>query len=446
MGTVLSPRQLLERLYRAMIVALQPAVAVADALDTILTGKTPVARLHLLAIGKAASAMTRAAQRWCTEHGILVIGGLSISHAEDTVRGVAALSADHPMPGAGSRAAAYALGRYVDEQIGRGERVIVLLSGGASALIGAARDGIAERDYMEAFAALLDAGLSIDDMNHLRRRISRWGGGRLGAALQSRGALVNVLAISDVIGDDPAMIGSGPCVPDTANERDIELALERGTFDSDVRARLRAMLLRAPDPSAPVRATPIPHDIVSSNIVALESLRALAAAEPGAIDVRVVDAPMRGNAHASGAMIAHRLLHEAQLLRSSRAPVRDVVVCWGGEPTVSVPRGAPAGGRMQALSLAAAKVLHEAGVAARGISLLAAGTDGRDGSTDAAGAIVDATTWHAIATTGRDPETALATLRSSEALRAADALLPAFVSGTNVNDVVVGMVRAGDVR
>jgi len=98
------------------------------------------------------------------------------------------------------------------------------------------------------------------------------------------------------------------------------------------------------------------------------------------------------------------------------------------------------GGRCQELALAAARVLHEAGDGAAGITLLAAGTDGRDGATDAAGAIVDSATWTDVASAGRDPAQALATHESHGALLAAHALVPRRETGTNVNDVVIGVV------
>ena len=116
---------------------------------------------------------------------------------------------------------------------------------------------------------------------------------------------------------------------------------------------------------------------------------------------------------------------------------------WGGEPTVTLTGTAATtagGGRCQELALAASRVLRQAGEAATGIALLAAGTDGRDGATDAAGAIVDGATWAAIADAGVNPAHALAEHRSYAALRAANALIPRRDTGTNVNDLVIGTI------
>ena len=439
-----SPRQLLEQLYRGMISALQPELSVQQALGTLASGHPAFDSLHLLAIGKAALAMTRATQRWCDDHGVTIAGGIAVSHTSpsDNTGRIRILTGDHPVPAERSSVASAQLGLYIDERIAPGDRVIVLLSGGASSLIGAPRHGIDATAFRAGIAALLGAGLTIDDMNAVRRRLSRWGGGKLGAALTDRGARVDVLVISDVMGDDLASIGSGPCVPDHTDAAALSDVLQRATISDDVRARLRGMLgiAIAQDAAHATRAIAlIPHHIIGSNRVACDKVLRLARDE-GAYAIAGAQT-LAGDAHACGTIVGRELLSLRQRYANTAEPI---VMCWGGEPTVTVHSGAPAGGRMQALALAAAKVLHDAGAAGRIISILAAGTDGRDGPTDAAGAIVDESTWHAITMTGRDPETALMELRSSDALRAVNALLPAFASGTNVNDVVLGFVRASD--
>ena len=134
--------------------------------------------------------------------------------------------------------------------------------------------------------------------------------------------------------------------------------------------------------------------------------------------------PLHGDATAAGRTIAHAVARAAP----------GTVLIWGGETTVRLPEGHGTGGRCQQLALAAAEILGELGTPA---SLLAAGTDGRDGPTDAAGAVVDETTWAAIRTAGIDPGAALRRADAHAALAAARALLPARETGTNVMDIVV---------
>jgi glycerate-2-kinase len=157
------------------------------------------------------------------------------------------------------------------------------------------------------------------------------------------------------------------------------------------------------------------------------------------LEVDIIDERLSGDAGTAGEALARHLL----ALRAARATRRCVI--WGGETTVNLGAGSQAGrssggGRCQELALAAARILDAAGSDADGITLLAAGTDGRDGATDAAGAVVDGRTWATIAAAGRDPMHALASHESNGALRLANALIPRRDTGTNVNDVVIGLV------
>jgi glycerate-2-kinase len=166
--------------------------------------------------------------------------------------------------------------------------------------------------------------------------------------------------------------------------------------------------------------------------------------------VYVVDAPLIGEAASAGEAIARWLLE----LRARGAPPTGThaprIAIWGGETTVTLrapstrrgatPTSVPPGGRCQELALAAARTLHEAGDRAKGIALLAAGTDGRDGTTDAAGALVDSSTWTAIQNAGLDASTALAQHASNGVLAAINALLSPGPTGTNVMDVVIGII------
>ena len=447
----IDPRQFLDTLFRDTIAALQPFRAVhaaLDALDNRLDGAAarsaaPTTRVHLIGTGKAAVSMTQAALEWCTNHDVQPAGGVVITHhmPVSLPPSIRLCIGDHPVPDAHSQAAARQLGEYIDSEVHACDSVLLLLSGGTSALLGAPRTGLDAQVYRELCAALLTSGLVIGDLNLLRRRLSRWSGGRLGAALQARGATVQVLAMSDVIGDSLAAIGSGPCVPDRSTDAEIEAVVQRATLDTTDRTVLRQALRDVARDATPAAGRYIPHRVVSSSIVAQMDVHVQAALR-GAF-VSGMQPLLRGEAEVEGEAIAHALMRlavTAPAPESERAAPRHIC-CWGGEPTVALPmRDVPPGGRMQALALAIARTLAAFPTAAAGITVLAAGSDGRDGTTDAAGAIVDRDTWAAIVRAGRDPAADLAAHRSHDALRAAGVLLPAFVSGINVNDLVIGCV------
>ncbi|MCD6031213.1 MAG: hypothetical protein K0S78_3387, partial [Thermomicrobiales bacterium] len=144
--------------------------------------------------------------------GHALAGGLVVA-PEDGPRPhphVRVVVGDHPEPGTRSASAAQAL-KEVTSRVGSSDEVWVLLSGGTTSLIGAPEDGLSSTDLRHIFALLLGSGLDITAMNRIRKRFSRWGGGKLARALAP--ALIRVYIVSDVIGDDPASIGSGPCVP-----------------------------------------------------------------------------------------------------------------------------------------------------------------------------------------------------------------------------------------
>ena len=424
-------RQLLESIYRSAIAAISPECAVRAALD--VAPPTAIAPVHLIALGKAARTMLAATLAWCDGRGHRVVGGTCISHQRDVFvlpERFVGTHGDHPYPHDASAAAANALGSYVTSRITPGDSVVVLLSGGTSALIGAPAPGLTADAYRASCDALLRSGLDIHAHNAIRRQISIWGNGRLGAALHAVGAQVTVLAISDVPGDAPASIGSAPCIVTPAH-RDVDDVLLAKAALTDVE---RALLRRSIDvarASMPDALAPIPHHIVSSNRLAREAVRAAAAA-CGLTAMLMLD-ELNGDAHACGAAIAR------QLISNIASAADGTLYCWGGEPVVSLPAGAPAGGRMQALALAAARELDTAGSGAR-ITILAAGTDGRDGTTDAAGAVVSGETWLAVQAAGGDPAALLAAHDSHAALQLVDALIPTFASGTNVNDLVIALI------
>ena len=428
-------REQLESVWRAAVAAVEPGAAVARALADKAPPRDAV---HLLALGKAAIPMAQAAVAWLAEHGRRPAGGLVVTaevpHPTEALQPLAVVVGDHPVPRVASRDAAAAVANAVDS-MGPADAVVVLLSGGTSSLVAAPAAGVSGADLARLWELLLASGLDIHQTNAVRRRFTRWGGGRLARALAGRPT--KVLAISDVPGDVVASIGSGPCAADPMTAADVErLLVDAGLLD--VLPGSLTALLRDPSALGTIAAgdpvfTTVETHIVASNDDAVAA--AVAHARALGWDVALPPVHLAGEAAAAGRELAERL---AGATAQSDQPFCLVA---GGETTVATGVGAPPGGRCQELALAAAEVLARVG-AGGGVVLFAAGTDGRDGPTDAAGAVVDGDTWGRIGGAGRDPAADLARHASHAALAAAGALIRTGPTGTNVMDVVLGARRS----
>ncbi|HEX6965468.1 MAG TPA: DUF4147 domain-containing protein [Gemmatimonadaceae bacterium] len=444
----LDARTTLTELYWAGVRAVEPGPALRAALER--RDARFARRVWLIALGKAAYPMAEAALQVMASRGVVPAGGIIIApDARPSPHpSIVSVTGDHPIPGARSFAAAERLGELVARRR-PGDEVLVLLSGGASSLAAAPVAGLQPAELTALYALLLGSGLDIRAMNAIRKRCSRWAAGRLAAALHP--VPVSQFVISDVIGDDLAAIGSGPCVPDVSTATDVHTALaDAGLWDrtpSGVREYLHTV---EHDPSL---ETPKPGDaafdsveteIVAGNRIALEAIAARAA-ELGYAP-RIVDSALAGEASELGARLGASVRSYCDAAHAT-LPGRMDTPCliWGGEPTVTLPAAGSTGmgGRCQELALAAARVLATTSASAAPPSststLLAAGTDGRDGATDAAGAIVDSGTWDAIRDAGRDPAHDLAVHDSYSALDAAGAVLRTGLTGTNVMDVIIGI-------
>ena len=376
--------------------------------------------------------------------GALVVttgGGQTPSSDIDLVCG------DHPVPGRGSFAAAERIASFI-ERVSNGDDVLVLLSGGTSSLVAAPVRGVSTDDLAQLFKRLLGSGADIATTNAIRKRFSRWAAGRLAVALAERGtAHVRCLIISDVIGDDPAVIASGPCVPDPLTAEDLLRFIERKRLQSCLTSPLMNHLdavVRCEFPETPKPDDPAFRLVTSKIILGNRSARDGAAArarEIGMAPVKVVDTPIQDDAAVTGKRLVKELVRfrEVALRRRDQRAAAGCMI-WGGETTVQLGPTSPPGGRNQELALAAARAFNELGERARGLTLLAAGSDGRDGPTDAAGAVVDAGTWRAIANASRDPDHDLAEHESHASLGSVHALLHSEPTGTNVGDIVIGLV------
>jgi len=437
--TTTTTRDLLTGLYRAAVDGSNIEALTANAVAAIPMERRR--RVWLFAFGKAAPAMAAAAVTTLQRELSEIAGGMVVAagSAEPTVGSLRTLTGDHPVPGRRSFDAASALGHIVTQKRGA-DLGIVLISGGTSSLIAGPLPSMGETDVTRLHEMLLRSGLDIHDMNTVRKRFGRWAAGRLALALAP--ARTYCFAVSDVPGDDIASIGSGPCVPDPTTVHQAIEILKRAELFSQIPASFRQYLVDSvrgvvpdtPKVSHPAFAHVTPH-VIANNAGALRA--AAAAARRAGASTTVHERVLVGDAATAGAQIAESLLE----VRATAKLGSTVCVLWGGETTVRVPVAGVPGGRCQELALAAAQRLGRAGDTASGITLLAAGTDGRDGNTDAAGAFADSSTWGAIAAAGRDPLADLQDHRAHDALGAAHALFVQGPTGTNVMDVVLGVVR-----
>ena len=418
-------RQRAVEVFLAGVAAADPVASTSLALEELDLHAVTRGRVAVLAVGKAAFGMTEAA---VDRLGSQVRGAdvLLVTHDEAVASGeFQALRSGHPLPDDRGLAAARDIERRAGA-LGANDLALVLISGGASALLPAPSAGIALADKLEVTRQLLRGAATIHELNAVRKHLSTTKGG--GLLRQLRPAGVVTLALSDVIDDDPSVIGSGPTAPDPSTFVDARAVLERcdvlETCPASVRKRfeagVRGELQETPKPGDPIFDGAI-YRIVGGNRT---SVGAMAAACGKGVEVE--PEPLEGEAREVGAMLAARF---------AAAPFRPWVA--GGETTVTV-RGGGTGGRNQELALAFALEAAGSSLADRhDWVFLAAGTDGRDGPTDAAGGVVDASTIRRIRSAVVDPVAALQDNDSYQALDAGGALLRTGATGTNVADVAV---------
>ena len=386
-------------------------------------------RLLVLGAGKAAAHLARAAERRLDgrEYGGVVI--VKYGHGLPLER-IEVLEGGHPIPDEGSlQATSRLLSRL--EGLGEADRVWFLLTGGASALLVAPEEGLTLDDKARTTELLLRGGATIQEINAVRKHLSRVKGGRLLQAMAP--ARVTTLVVSDVIGDDLSSIGSGPTAPDPTTFRDALDVLERYGASAaappavldHLRRGAQGDVEETPKPGDPTLAR-VEHRILGSNRGALDA--AARQAESLGYRVEIFARDMVGDVHERAVAFCRAL--------SSLPP--GTALLAGGELTLTV-TGLGRGGRSQELAMVASREL----AGREGLLVLAAGTDGTDGPTDAAGAIADGASWNASREKGVDPEALLADNDSYRFFDALGSLVKTGPTGTNVNDLVVGLVPSG---
>ncbi len=330
----------------------------------------------------------------------------------------------HPIPTAASEQAGRAA-LVLAASVGVDGGLLVLLSGGASALMAVPADGVTLDDKRRTTEQLLRAGADIHALNTVRKHLSAIKGGRLAARA---GGVCRALAISDVIGDDLSVIASGPTVADSSTFRDALDVLRRfggeAAYPSSVVARLTQSTDETPKPGDASLARSS-TTVIGSRADAMAG----AASEASASGYRVVTMhePITGEARLAG--IAHL---RASMAKAHGLP-RPVCVISSGETTVRV-TGSGRGGRNQELALAMAEPLARSAGPALAASI---GTDGIDGPTDAAGALVDATTLERARARGLSPDRFLAENNAYAFFAAIGDLIHTGPTGTNVGDLQV---------
>jgi hydroxypyruvate reductase len=388
-------------------------------------------RVVVVAAGKAAVPMARAAEEALGRH---LDEGLSVSTAsEGPLERVRLLTASHPVPDERGLAAA----REVDalaRSLGRDDLLLVLLSGGASALLPAPADGVTLKDKARTTALLLRAGATIHETNAVRKHLSSLKGG--GLARAAHPARVATLVLSDVVGDDLSTIASGPTVPDATTFGDALAVLEGREALADVpeavRRRLeagaRGEIAETPKPGDPLfRRTAV--RIVGSNRLSLEA--AARSVRGAGFRPVLLTTRLEGEAREVARVLVAVLRECVESGRPARTPV---CLLAGGETTVTV-RGQGQGGRNQEMAVAAAAALDRFPAPAV-VACLA--TDGIDGSSDAAGGVVDDRTTARAARLGLAPPAAfVAASDTRNFLGPLGELVVTGPTGTNVVDVVL---------
>jgi glycerate 2-kinase len=418
-----SSRNFLEGLFDTAVAAAHPA----QCLPPHLPAPPRSGRLIVLAAGKGGAAMAEAAERhYLDRHGLPAdrIAGLAVTrhgYGRPTRR-IRVIEAGHPVPDAAGLAGTLETLALADTA-GPDDLVLVLMSGGASANWIAPAAGLSLTEKQALTRALLASGATIAEINGVRKHLSRIKGGRLAQRISP--ARVVTIAISDVPGDDPAVIGSGPTVADPTTLADARATIARHHLDvPDVVAKALA---------DPANETPKPGDAVFANSSFILASRpadmfdkAEAAVRAAGYDCVLLGDRLEGEARDVAAEHAHLAL-------ALRAQGKRAVILSGGEFTVTI-RGTGRGGPNQEYMLALANALD----GAAGIAALAGDTDGIDGgggkADDPAGAFIDSTTLSRARALGLDPAAFLDANNSTEFFEKLGDLLKPGPTCTNVSD------------
>lgn len=375
-------------------------------------------RVILVAIGKAAWVMAKAASDVLEKkisHGVVIT---KYGHSNGPIDRIEIFEGGHPIPDAnGVNATMRVL--ELTKNLKEGDCVLFLVSGGGSALFEAPIEGCS-LEYIEAInKKLLSCGADINEINTVRKRLSSVKAGRF--ALHCLPAKIYQIVLSDVVGDKLDVIASGPAVTDTSTSADVSLILEK--FNICIPCKMPPLLKN----ETPQTINNVETHIIGN--VRKLCLAAASAAEKLKYKPFILTSELKGEARRAGEELAV-LAQKIKMGNHKYTPPCAIIM--GGETIVYI-KGSGKGGRNQELALAAAEGI--AGL--KNVVVFSAGSDGTDGSTDAAGGIVDGLTWKNLNKHGIDPSKKLDDNDSYYALEASGGLIKTGPTGTNVNDLIL---------
>ena len=419
------PRAFLSTLFDAAIAAADPARILRGNLPAPPAGRTIV-----IGAGKGVAHLAAAFEDAWQDAGHGPVEGVVVTRRGygAPTRHVRVIEAAHPVPDTAGMVGAQAL-LDAARDAGPDDLVVALITGGGSALLPAPPDGFSLADEQALNSALLASGAPISAMNRVRKCFSRIKGGRL--ALAAAPARLVTLIVSDVPGDAPHEVASGPTVADPAGAAEALAAIAQYRIDLPARLRDRIATAQPPDPADPVFARAETRIIASARL----SLEAAArTAQAHGIPAVILSDRIEGEAREVAKVLGAIAIETATARRPFTPPV---VLLSGGETTVTLGQAPGRGGRNTEFLLSLAITCAGLG----GFHALAADTDGIDGSEENAGAFADAGTCARLAAAGQDPAALLARHDAWGAFAALGDLFAPGPTGTNVNDFRAILLR-----
>lgn len=409
-------RKVLRELFDAAVAAADPRVMLKDHLPEL-----PKGRVVVIGCGKSAASMAASLEAAWPDVAMTGLVVTRYGHEVPTRR-IEVMQSSHPVPDANSEIAAKRMLEVV-KGLTADDLVIALISGGGSALMALPAPGLTLADKQAINRALLASGATIGEMNAVRRHLSAIKGGRLAAAAAP--ARLVTLAISDVPGDDPAVIASGPTVPDPTSFADAREILARYAITPT--PAMEAWLTHGSETPKPGELPHASFRLITTPTVALEA--AATAARAHGLTPMILGDALEGESREAGILLAGI----AKSVRAHGHPLAaPALLLSGGETTVSIGTGkAGRGGRNTEFLLALAITLD----GAADIWAAAGDTDGIDGTEDAAGAIVTPTTLARARAAGIDPRAVLTAHDSYSLFDATGDLIRTGPTLTNVNDI-----------